>query len=84
MVARIPRICYGPSKSQTMLYFSNSGTDHINPTKDFRIADRGGLVDRIADHMMEGYKERLKIFLDGQDNVKPINKEVEKIMEAKG
>ena len=64
-----------------MLYFSNTGTDHINPSKDFRIADRGDLKDRIADHMMGGYQERLKEFLDNQDNVKPINKEAEKFLE---
>ena len=84
VVARVPRLCYGPSSSQTMLYFSNAGPDHIDPSKEIRDADRGGLRDRITDHMMEGYKERLKIFLDGQDNVKPINEEVEKIMEARG
>ena len=84
MVARIPRFCYGPSSSQTMLYFSNTGTDHINPSKDFRVADRGGLKDRIADHMMDGYKDRLKQFLENQDkkdNVKPINKEAKKLLE---
>ena len=85
MVARIPRLCYGPSSSQTMLYFSNTGPDYINPSKDTRVADRGDLRDRIADHMMDGYKERLKQFLenqDKQDNVKPINKEAKKFLEA--
>ena len=67
IVARVPRLCYGPSKSQTMLYFSNTGPDYINPSKDTRVADRGGLKDRISDHMMAGYKERLKEFLDGQE-----------------
>ena len=67
MVARIPRFCYGPSSSQTMLYFSNTGPDYINPSKDARVADRGDLKDRIADHMMDGYKERLKLFLDEQE-----------------
>ena len=67
MVARIPRFCYGPSSSQTMLYFSNTGPDYINPSKDTRVADRGDLKDRIADHMMDGYKDRLKEFLDEQE-----------------
>lgn len=67
MVARIPRLCYGPSSSQTMLYFSNNGPDYIDPSKDVRAADRGGLRDRITDHMMEGYKERLKEFLEEQE-----------------
>ena len=67
MVARIPRICYGPSKSQTMLYFANNGQDLIDPEKQVRDEDRGGLKDRITDHFMEGYKERLEGFLDNQD-----------------
>jgi hypothetical protein len=33
-----------------MLYFSNTGPDYINPSKDTRVADRGDLKDRIADH----------------------------------
>jgi len=84
MVARIPRFCYGPSSSQTMLYFGNSDSDYINPSKETRVADRGNLKDRIADHMMEGYNQRLKRFLDTQDNVKPINKEAQKFMEKTG
>ena len=84
MVARIPRFCYGPSSSQTMLYFSNSDSDYINPSKETRVADRGNLKDRIADHLMEGYNQRLKRFLDTQDNVKPINKEAQRFMEKTG
>ena len=84
MVARIPRFCYGPSSSQTMLYFGNSDSDYINPSKETRVADRGNLKDRIADHLMEGYNQRLKRFLDTQDNVKPINKEAQKFMEKTG
>ncbi len=84
MVARIPRFCYGPSSSQTMLYFSNSDSDYINPSKETRVSDRGNLKDRIADHLMEGYNQRLKRFLDTQDNVKPINKEAQRFMEKTG
>ena len=66
MVARIPRLCYGPSRSQTMLYFANSMQDYINPSKEVRKEDRR-LKDAISDHFMEVYKERLGIFLDAQD-----------------
>ena len=68
-VARIPRLCYGPSKSQDMLYFSNGGVDYINPSKYLRKKDRG-IKDRIFDHFMEGYKERLTQFLEDQKNGK--------------
>ena len=80
-VARLPRILYGPSKSQTMLYFSNTGPDYINPSKHTRIADRGGIKDRVADHSMSDYKKRLKEYLDGQEKVKPINEEARKQLE---
>jgi pimeloyl-ACP methyl ester carboxylesterase len=68
-VARIPRLCYGPSKSQDMLYFSNGGVDYINPSSYLRKKDRG-IKDRISDHFMEGYKERLTQFLEDQKNGK--------------
>jgi len=81
MVARVPRLLYGPSKSQTMLYFSNTGPDYINPSKDTRIADRGGMKDRVADHSMSDYKKRLKEYLESQEKVKPINQEAAKQLE---
>jgi hypothetical protein len=65
MIARIPRFCYGPSKSQTMLYFSNDGNDYINPHKDLKEDDKR-IKDYISDHLMDGYTERLKVFLDNQ------------------
>jgi hypothetical protein len=68
-VARIPRLCYGPSNSQDMLYFSNGGVDYINPSSYLRKKDRG-IKDRISDHFMEGYKERLTQFLEDQKNGK--------------
>jgi len=68
-VARIPRLCYGPSKSQDMLYFSNGGVDYINPSSYLRKKDRG-IKDRISDHFMESYKERLTQFLEDQKNGK--------------
>jgi len=67
MVARVPRLCYGPSISQDMLYFSNTGGTFINPQKSFRVADRGGLKDRVTDHYMEGYKESLTRFLEEEN-----------------
>ena len=84
MVARVPRLCYGPSKSQTMLYFSNAGPDHINPSKDIRVEDRGGLKDRITDHMMDGYKDRLNEFLEEQENQKNQDNKVVQIKKDKG
>jgi|TARA_R110002074_G_scaffold36204_1_gene98708 pimeloyl-ACP methyl ester carboxylesterase len=68
-VARIPRLCYGPSKSQDMLYFSNGGVDYINPSSYLRKKDRG-IKDRISDHFMDGYKARLVKFLEDQKNGK--------------
>ena len=84
MVARIPRLCYGPSRSQTMLYFANSMQDYINPSKEVRKEDRS-LKDAISDHFMEGYKERLGIFLDAQDKIlnpeeiKELNKMIDEV-----
>ena len=67
MVARVPRLCSGPSISQDMLYFSNTGGTFINPQKSFRVADRGGLKDRVTDHYMEGYKTSLTRFLEEEN-----------------
>jgi len=69
LVARVPRLCYGPSKSQDMLYFANSGANYINPSSYMRKLDRN-VKDRIADHFMDGYKERLIKFLEDQKNGK--------------
>lgn len=68
-VPRVPRLCYGPSKSQDMLYFSNGGVDYINPSKYLRKKDRG-IKDRVSDHFMDGYKARLTKFLEDQKNGK--------------
>lgn len=70
IVPRVPRFCFGASKSQTMLYFSNSGSNIINPSKYYRDKDRGGLKDRVSDHFMEGYKKELKEFLKEQAQCK--------------
>jgi len=65
IVAKIPRFCYGPSKSQTMLYFANSGRNFVNPAKKDK---DGGISDAISDHFMDGYKKRLKGFIEEQKN----------------
>lgn len=69
MVARVPRLCYGPSMSQTMLYFANTGDDLIDPSSYFRKNDRS-IKDAISDHMMDGYAARLKQFLKDQKEKK--------------
>tara|TARA_Y100000310_G_scaffold314935_1_gene364877 strand:- start:224 stop:982 length:759 start_codon:yes stop_codon:yes gene_type:complete len=71
MVAQIPKLCYGPSRSQTMLYFANKGTDHIDPDKSLRKEDRG-ITDAVSDHFMPGYTERLEAFLDNQSRPKNV------------
>ena len=73
-ITTIPRFFYGPSKSQTMLYFANSGEDHINPDKAFRKKDRR-LSGIVSDHLMEGYTERLETFLVNQTTVKKVTPE---------
>ena len=40
VVARIPRFCYGPSKSQTMLYFSNTCLLYTSPSPRDRTRSR--------------------------------------------
>ena len=81
LIARIPRLCYGPSKSQTMLYFGNNGVDFVNPDKLTRDEDRR-IADAISDHFMEGYKKRLTGFLDDQEK-KPNKKLGEELLETK-
>jgi hypothetical protein len=71
LVATIPRFFYGPSKSQTMLYFANSGKDYIDPAKAFRKKDRR-VAGVMSDHLMPGYTERLEAFLDNQVKAKNI------------
>ena len=64
IVARIPRFCYGPSVSQTMLYFSNKGETFINPPTEFKKRDfLSAKSEALADHFMEGYQTRLNAFL---------------------
>jgi hypothetical protein len=79
LVARIPKFCYGPSRSQTMLYFANSGVDFVDPDKLTRDEDRG-IKDALSDHFMEGYKDRLAEFLLHQDN-KPSKEDIKELNE---
>ena len=95
LIATIPRFFYGPSKSQTMLYFANSGKDYISPDKAFRKKDRkiGGTM---LDHLMPGYTERLEAFLGHQveakniaatiieEETKELNKLLDEVEDANG
>jgi hypothetical protein len=71
LIATIPRFFYGPSKSQTMLYFANSGKDYISPDKAFRKTDRK-IAGAMSNHLMRGYTVRLEAFLDNQIKAKDI------------
>lgn len=67
LVARIPRLCYGPSMSQSILYFSNTGDDFINPPVELKKRDfMKAKKEAISDHFMPGYKERLTKYLVGR------------------
>ena len=77
LVARIPKFCYGPSRSQTMLYFANNGVDFVNPDKLTRDEDRR-ISDAISDHFMEGDKDRLEKFLKSQ---KPSKEDIDELNE---
>lgn len=66
MVARIPRLLYGPSSSQTVIYFTNFGGCKINPTARLKRQDFMTEPDEaVSDHFMEGYKLSLDEWLDG-------------------
>ena len=73
MVALIPKLCFGPSSSQTMLYHANSGSDYIDPAKSLRNDDRS-ITDAVSDHFMAGYTERLDFFLKNQSKKGNIEK----------
>jgi|TARA_B100000287_G_C20668294_1_gene792507 hypothetical protein len=65
IVARIPRFCYGPSVSQTILYFANDGKDHVNPPAELKRDDfMAAKTDAISDHFMEGYQKRLTAYFN--------------------
>lgn len=57
MVARIPRLLYGPSCSQTQVYFTNKGELVMNPSKELKRKDFLSEPDEaVSDHFMAGYK----------------------------
>jgi len=65
LVSRIPRICYGPSVSQTMLYHANSGKDVINPDPEFKKNDfMSKAKEAISDHFMPEYEQRLFTYIE--------------------
>lgn len=64
IVARIPRYCYGPSVSQTILYHANNQKDYIDPTKDLKREDfLAGKTEMFSDHFMREYQSRLTRYL---------------------
>lgn len=71
LVARIPRLCYGPSSSQKIVYFANNGKDIINPSADVKKNDfMSKKSDAISDHFMEGYEERLFCYIENETKKK--------------
>lgn len=63
IVARIPKQMYGPSRTQTMLYFGADDNDYINPSKDLLVKELK-TVDWFSHHLMPQYHERIEQMLD--------------------
>ncbi len=85
-VARIPRLCYGPSKSQQVLYHGGGGVDYIDPDYLTKKEDRktGDITERATDHFIENYKDRLKRYLDNEkeamkEEIKELNKMADEV-----
>lgn len=71
LVARIPRLLYGPSVSQTIIYFANNGEDFLNPPSQIKQKDfMSAKSQAISDHFMPGYKERLDAYIKSQQKKK--------------
>ena len=69
VVSRIPRLCYGPSVSQTIIYFANNGDDFVNPPAELKKRDfMAKTTEAISDHFMPGYEERLFNYIE--NNIK--------------
>ena len=67
VVSRIPRLCYGPSVSQTIIYFANNGDDFINPPAELKKRDfMAKATDAISDHFMPGYEQRLLAYIQNE------------------
>tara|TARA_Y100000593_G_scaffold35623_1_gene69542 strand:- start:2885 stop:3571 length:687 start_codon:yes stop_codon:yes gene_type:complete len=64
LVARIPRLCYGPSVSQSIIFHANNGDDFVDPPSELKRRDfMNAKKEAISDHFMPGYKERLNLYL---------------------
>jgi len=64
IVSRVPRLCYGPSISQSLIYFANNGDDFVDPPPELKKRDfMEEKTEAISDHFMGGYKERLNKYL---------------------
>ena len=64
LVARIPRLCYGPSVSQSIIFHANNGDDFVDPPSELKRRDfMSAKKEAISDHFMPGYKKRLLKFL---------------------
>lgn len=63
LVTRLPRVMFGPSQTQTKLYFGNDGNDYIDPPQDFIVNDWSP-SDMLSDHNMDVlYLERTRQFV---------------------
>ena len=79
IVARIPRYCYGPSVSQSILYFANDGSNHVDPESRFKRDDfMSAKTEAISDHFMDGYKARLERYLAPPNTISIAKKRSEK------
>jgi len=75
LVPRVPKIFYGPSKSQLQLYFMNNGEFRINPSKSLKRKDFMSEPDEcVSDHLMAGYKSSLDGFLVKQKYYRQMQK----------
>ena len=62
LVARVPRLLFGPDGGQTQLYFEAADkTPHINPTKRFKKND-WKMSGAVSDHSMKSYRECIEAF----------------------
>jgi hypothetical protein len=62
LVARVPRVFFGPDGGQTQLYFDvNNKKGYINPSKSFKKKD-WKMSGAVADHSMDTYQECVEAF----------------------
>ena len=82
LVTRLPRIGYRPSTGHNLiqLWFSNNGTDFINPEPQLK-KDDWDARDSLSDHSMSAYRDRLDNFCvncimdDKKDHLETENRE---------